>query len=160
PMPAQKRLPIWMGYQGPKGARRAGLLGEGLLSATGALYEPYRQGLIEGGHDPSIARMAGGIQTWVSDDPEADWPEVKKYVAEQVNGYRRHMFEGADQPTRRPVDMDKLRQKKSTDRPLDYFMLGTPEAVAKQIQEFTAGAPVETVFIWASYAGMPEALVA
>ena len=32
PRPAQERLPIWMGYQGPQGARRAGVLGESLLS--------------------------------------------------------------------------------------------------------------------------------
>src|SRR3954462_15866482 len=34
PAPAQARLPIWMGYQGPKGAVRSGRLGEGLLSAS------------------------------------------------------------------------------------------------------------------------------
>ena len=32
PPPIQDPVPIWMGYQGPQGARRAGLLGEGLLS--------------------------------------------------------------------------------------------------------------------------------
>src|SRR5689334_13601790 len=31
PAPVQRRLPVWMGYQGPQGARRAGLLGEYLL---------------------------------------------------------------------------------------------------------------------------------
>ena len=38
--------------------------------AVGAL--PGRAGLVEAGHDPSIARMAGGIQAWVSEDPDAD----------------------------------------------------------------------------------------
>jgi alkanesulfonate monooxygenase SsuD/methylene tetrahydromethanopterin reductase-like flavin-dependent oxidoreductase (luciferase family) len=32
PAPVQGDLPIWLGYQGPKGARRAGLMGEGLLT--------------------------------------------------------------------------------------------------------------------------------
>lgn len=59
PSPVQNPLPVWMGYQGPQGARRAGLLGSGLLSANAALYEPYRQGLVDGGHDPASARMAG-----------------------------------------------------------------------------------------------------
>ena len=35
-----------------------------------------------------------------------------------------------------------------------------PNQVAGQIRKFTAGAPVETVFLWASFAGMPEAMVA
>jgi alkanesulfonate monooxygenase SsuD/methylene tetrahydromethanopterin reductase-like flavin-dependent oxidoreductase (luciferase family) len=62
PRPVQRRPPIWMGYQGPQGAHRAGLLGEGLLSAEYRLWEPYRAGLIEGGHDPATGRMAGGVQ--------------------------------------------------------------------------------------------------
>jgi alkanesulfonate monooxygenase SsuD/methylene tetrahydromethanopterin reductase-like flavin-dependent oxidoreductase (luciferase family) len=45
PPPVQDSVPIWLGYQGPKGARRAGVLGEGLLSVNGALLEPYRDGL-------------------------------------------------------------------------------------------------------------------
>jgi alkanesulfonate monooxygenase SsuD/methylene tetrahydromethanopterin reductase-like flavin-dependent oxidoreductase (luciferase family) len=160
PMPVQHPLPIWMGYQGPKSARRAGLLGERLLSAHGALYEPYRQGLIDAGHDPAVARMAGGIQGWVSEDPEADWREVKRYAAAQIDSYRRHMVEGTDQPTPRPIDMDQLRQRSTRGSALDYFMFGTPDSVARQIRDYTAGGPVETVFIWASIAGMPEPMVA
>ena len=34
PPPTQQRLPIWLGYQGPKGARRAGRMGEGLLTVA------------------------------------------------------------------------------------------------------------------------------
>src|SRR5262249_19235167 len=59
PAPVQERLPIFLGYQGPKGARRAGRLGEGLLSGRASLWEPYRGGLREGGHDESTARMIG-----------------------------------------------------------------------------------------------------
>src|ERR1700737_687078 len=47
PGPIQDPLPIWLGYQGPKGARRAGLLGEGLLSADAPLWGPYSDGLAE-----------------------------------------------------------------------------------------------------------------
>jgi alkanesulfonate monooxygenase SsuD/methylene tetrahydromethanopterin reductase-like flavin-dependent oxidoreductase (luciferase family) len=32
PSPVQERLPFWLGFQGPVGARRTGRLGEGLLS--------------------------------------------------------------------------------------------------------------------------------
>src|SRR4051812_28002477 len=37
PAPVQDRVPLWLGYQGPQGARRAGVLGEGLLSIDPAL---------------------------------------------------------------------------------------------------------------------------
>jgi len=148
-----------MGYQGPKGARRAGLLGEGLLSFDRDLWEPYRSGLVEAGHDPADGRMAGALQAWVTEDPERDWPVVSKHVAHQLDSYRRHMVEGTDEPVPRPVDPDKLRQRDSR-QALSYFLYGTPEDVAAWVRQATDGAPVETVFLWASISGMTEALVA
>jgi alkanesulfonate monooxygenase SsuD/methylene tetrahydromethanopterin reductase-like flavin-dependent oxidoreductase (luciferase family) len=156
PAPVQERVPIWMGYQGPKGARRAGLLGEGLLSADASLWEPYREGLLEAGHDPDTGRMAGGFTGWVTDDPERDWPLVSKHVAAQFDSYRRHMVEGTDQPVPRPVDPEKLRSRSANRGPLSRILYGTPDDVAADIRQTTAGAPVETVFFWASIAGMPE----
>jgi alkanesulfonate monooxygenase SsuD/methylene tetrahydromethanopterin reductase-like flavin-dependent oxidoreductase (luciferase family) len=160
PPPVQSRVPIWMGYQGPRGARRAGLLGEGLLSANASLWPGYHDALVEGGHDPATARMAGSINGWVTDDPERDWPLVAKHVGAQFDSYRRHMVEGTDQPVPRPVDPEQLRARTESRGTLDRVVYGTPEAVASDIRLFTAGAPVETVFLWASIAGMPEAVVA
>lgn len=157
PRPVQARLPIWMGYQGPKGARRAGILGENLLSADAVLWPVYREALLEAGHDPGVAgRMAGGINGWVTDDPEGDWPMVSKHVAAQFDSYRRHMVQGTDQPVPRLVDPEKLRARRESRGPLDRIVYGTPDEVASDIVLTTAGAPVETVFFWASIAGMPE----
>jgi alkanesulfonate monooxygenase SsuD/methylene tetrahydromethanopterin reductase-like flavin-dependent oxidoreductase (luciferase family) len=160
PGPVQRHLPIWLGYQGPKGARRAGRMGEGLLSADPSLWPQFRDGLLEGGHDPGSGRMAGGIHGWVSDDPDRDWPLVSKYVAHQFDSYRRHMLEGTGQRAARPVDPDRLLSRKPLESPLGYFLLGTPERIAEQVKEMTTGAPIETVFLFASIGGMPEELVA
>jgi len=160
PTPVQERLPIWMGYQGPQGARRAGLLGEGLLSPDKALWPAYRQGLLDGGHEGAQARMAGNFQSWLSDDPERDWPVVAGHVARQLDSYRRYMVEGTDTPTPRPVDPDKLRARGTDAGVLSYLLYGTPDQVAADIAAATEGAPVETVFLWASIAGMDEAMVA
>jgi alkanesulfonate monooxygenase SsuD/methylene tetrahydromethanopterin reductase-like flavin-dependent oxidoreductase (luciferase family) len=81
PAPAQERLPVWLGYQGPQGARRAGRMGEGLLAAAADLWPHYREGLVEGGHSVAAARMAGGVNAYVTDDPERDWPLVAPYIA-------------------------------------------------------------------------------
>jgi alkanesulfonate monooxygenase SsuD/methylene tetrahydromethanopterin reductase-like flavin-dependent oxidoreductase (luciferase family) len=159
PGPVQRRLPIWMGYQGPKGARRAGLLGEGLLSVDPGLVEPYRKGLVDGGYDPAQARMAGGIQAWISDDPDADWPIVARHLAHQVDSYRRHMVEGTDQPIPRAIDPDRLRERE-IGGPLSYFIYGTPEDVATRLRTYLGDAPVKTVYFWASLSGMPERMVA
>jgi alkanesulfonate monooxygenase SsuD/methylene tetrahydromethanopterin reductase-like flavin-dependent oxidoreductase (luciferase family) len=159
PEPAQSRVPIWLGYQGPQGAARAGRLGEGLLSANAALAEPYLAGLDEAGHDRSVARMAGVVPGWVTDDPDADWPAVSQHLAYQLDSYRRYMVEGTEQSLPKPVDPERVRTR-PIGGPLGGFVHATPEEMAVSVRELTAGAPVETVFLWGSIGGMPEELVA
>jgi alkanesulfonate monooxygenase SsuD/methylene tetrahydromethanopterin reductase-like flavin-dependent oxidoreductase (luciferase family) len=156
PPAVQHPLPIWMGYQGPKSARRAGRIGLPLLSANGELWAPYREGLEEGGFDPGIGRMAGGIQGFVTEDPDGDWPIVSKHLAYQVDSYRRHMVMGTDAPVPRPIDPERLRARDINAPPLASFVYGTPEEVAEAVLAGTAGAPVETAFVWASLGGMSE----
>jgi alkanesulfonate monooxygenase SsuD/methylene tetrahydromethanopterin reductase-like flavin-dependent oxidoreductase (luciferase family) len=158
PRPVQARLPLWMGYQTEMGARRAGRLGERLLCPNAALWPAYRQGLVEGRHDPAIGHMGGHIQGWVSEDPEADWPIVAKHLAYQVDSYKRYGVEGTDRPTPPPVAVEALRRAPMT-AGMAAFMLATPAEAARQIKAYTAGAPVKHVHLWASIAGMPEALV-
>ena len=157
PPPSQDPLPIWMGYLGPQGARRAGLLGEHLLTTDARSWIPYRDGLIEAGHDPAKARMGGAIQAWVSDDPDKDWSTVSQYIGYQTDSYRRHMVMGTDRPTPRLVDTERLRHSESG--VLQYFWCDTPEEIARRIRAQIAGAPVDTMYLWASIAGMPEDLV-
>jgi alkanesulfonate monooxygenase SsuD/methylene tetrahydromethanopterin reductase-like flavin-dependent oxidoreductase (luciferase family) len=158
PQPVQDRLPLWLGYLGPQGARRAGLLGEHLLTANKASWPAYRDGLLEGGHDVADARMGGGVQGWVSDDPEADWPAVAPFVAYQTDSYRRHMVQGTGAPTPKPVDPDKLRTRQPRSA-LDHFVYGTPDDMAKWVREYTGDAPVDTLYFWASIGGMSEEMV-
>ncbi len=158
PQPVQAEVPIWMGYQGPKGARRAGLLGTGLLSADSRNWPHYRDGLVAGGHDVGGARMAGWINTWVSEDPEADWPMVRVHMAHQFDTYAGHGVEATGRPAPPPVDPERVRVG-TTDQLLGYFWCDEPATVADKINAYTADAPVETVLIFASLAGMAEPMV-
>ena len=155
PAPAPDRPPIWLGYQGPKGARRAGRMGEGLLTVAKDSWPHYRDGLAEGGHDPATARIAGGIQAYVTDDPERDWPRVAPHIAYAQDGYRRYMVEGTGHPVPHPVDPERLRTRGPDAGPMSYFLFGTPEEVAKAIGEYAGDAPVQTVWLGASVAGLP-----
>ncbi|MEB3071716.1 LLM class flavin-dependent oxidoreductase [[Mycobacterium] vasticus] len=156
PAPIQDPVPIWLGYNGPRGAHRAGLLGEGLLSISPDLYAPYRQGLIEGGHDPASARMAGVVNAFVTDDPERDWPIVARQHAYQWDSYRHHMVEGTDAPAPRPIDPERSRAAGLTSA-MGGLLYGTPDDVAATIAKHTIGIPARTVFLWASLGGMDEA---
>lgn len=158
PRPVQDPLPIWLGYQGPQGARRAGLLGAPLLSADASLWESYASGLAEASHPRSAGMMAGGFQCWVTEDPERDWPIVSEHLAYQLDSYRRHMVEGADAPPPKPIDVNRLIESPRPG-PLGSFTYGKPEMVAESILAYTASAPVQTVFLWASIGGMADDVV-
>lgn len=155
PRPVQSPVPLWLGYLGPQGAGRAGRLGAGLLTANAEMWPHYREALVSAGHAASEGRMAGGIQGWVSDDPERDWSWVSGHLEYQVDSYRRHMVEGTDQPLPRPVDAERLRSREPRTS-IDYFHLETPDRMAEKVRAYTAGAPVETVYFWASIGGMSE----
>jgi alkanesulfonate monooxygenase SsuD/methylene tetrahydromethanopterin reductase-like flavin-dependent oxidoreductase (luciferase family) len=159
PRPANPAPAIWLGYQGPKGARRAGLLGESLLSADPAQAAPYLEGLRDGGHDVTGARMAGGLNLWVSEDPERDWPVVRQHLAAQWNSYLRHAAEGTGEPAPKPISPDRWRERGLSPRP-GTFLIATPEDAAAELKRYLDGTPVETVFVWATLGGMPDELVA
>jgi alkanesulfonate monooxygenase SsuD/methylene tetrahydromethanopterin reductase-like flavin-dependent oxidoreductase (luciferase family) len=159
PRPYQHRVPIFLGYQGPRGARRAGLLGESLLSVNPALLEPYRDGLKEGGFDQATARRSGTIQAWATSDPEREWPVFSRHLAYQLDSYRRHMVEGTNQPVPRPVDPARIVSN-PLDRMFASCLFGTPEEVARGVLEYIGEGEVDTVFFWGSIGGMPEDHVA
>lgn len=158
PPPVQERPRIWLGYQGPQGARRAGLLGESLLCANPALAAPYRDALAEAGHDLARARMAGLLNGWITDDPERDWPAVGTALARQWDNYHRHAVEGTDAPVPPPVKPERWRARGVSAAP-GHFLHATPEQAAADIRAYLGDAPVETVWFFATLGGMPEEMV-
>jgi len=152
PGPIQRPMPAWGGFGGPQGARLAGELGLGLQSLVPELLQPYREGLIAGGHSPEAARMSGYVELFLTDDPDRTWSEIESHVAYRWESYNRHALHG----TRReheappPIDMQALRER---------FLLGTPEQVANGIRARTFGLPVTDVFAWADYSGLSDAAI-
>jgi alkanesulfonate monooxygenase SsuD/methylene tetrahydromethanopterin reductase-like flavin-dependent oxidoreductase (luciferase family) len=157
PPPVQARVPMWLGYQGARGARRAGRLGAGLLSLSPELHEPYRDGLIEGGHDPESARMAGMLDIVLADDPSSCLAALLPYYAHQLNSYR-----GAATPIGitppAPVTVEQLAAGRRGEGRIPGLTVLTPAEAVTAIGERTTGLPVEHVFFWASIAGMPDEL--
>ena len=159
PPAAQNPFPIWLGYQGPQGAKRAGRLGVGLLSLDRALLDPYREGLVEGGHDPATARTGGMLDIIVADDPEAAFEWILPHYAHQLNSYRAAAVAGSGRDAPKEITVEKLRSGAAQKGQIPGLRVLTPTDAVNAIRESTDGSPVEHVYLWASVAGMPDDLV-
>jgi alkanesulfonate monooxygenase SsuD/methylene tetrahydromethanopterin reductase-like flavin-dependent oxidoreductase (luciferase family) len=152
PAPVQQPMPLWGGFGGPMGARTAGRLGLGLLSIDPALSTHYVEALESSGHDRSIARMAGQVEFFISDDPEKAWAEIGEHVLYRWNSYNKYMFEG----TRREADS---RQYFDPDSIANRFLIGTPEQIAKVIRDRLGDLPVTDLYGWSDYPGISDELI-
>jgi alkanesulfonate monooxygenase SsuD/methylene tetrahydromethanopterin reductase-like flavin-dependent oxidoreductase (luciferase family) len=157
PPPLQRPFPIWAGYMGPVGARRAGRLGVGLLSLDPKLHEPYLRGLADAGHPATSARMAGVQYFLLSDDPERDFERVLPFLAYQLNSYRRGGAAGTGK-TPRELSVDDVRRRPGSG-PLAELQVLRPADAARKLRANVAGLPAVECYLWASVAGMPDDMV-
>jgi alkanesulfonate monooxygenase SsuD/methylene tetrahydromethanopterin reductase-like flavin-dependent oxidoreductase (luciferase family) len=158
PPPVQDPVPLWGGFQGPRGAHLAGRLGMNLLTLDRRLLTPYVEGLEEGGFPARSARMGGVVNLVLADDPEAAWPWIAPHLSYQWDSYNRYMVEGTDQPVPKPIDPERWRAPGRDGAPPRFQVL-TADDAARALRERTDGLPVEHVYLWASIAGMPDDLV-
>ena len=159
PPAAQNPFPLWLGYQGPQGAKRAGRLGVGLLSLDRALLDPYREGLVEGGHDPATARTGGMLDIIVADDPEEAFERILPHYAHQLNSYRAAAVAGSGRDAPKEITVENLRGGAAQKGQIPGLRVLTPTDAVAAIREATEGSPVEHVYLWASVAGMPDEIV-
>ncbi|MEU8082738.1 LLM class flavin-dependent oxidoreductase [Micromonospora sp. NPDC049101] len=158
PAPVQDPPPLWGGFYGPRGARLAGRLGIGLLHLSRESFVEYQLGLAEGGHDPSVARLADLLPILLARDPERAWARVGPHLVHQVNSYRQGALEGTGRNSP-PLTLDDLRDPNAQDT-RGLLRILTAEEAAVEIKELTAGLPVRHLIFWADIAGMPDDLVA
>jgi alkanesulfonate monooxygenase SsuD/methylene tetrahydromethanopterin reductase-like flavin-dependent oxidoreductase (luciferase family) len=152
PPPLQERVPIWIGCEGPRGARMAGRLGEGLLALKPELLEPYLSRLA----DPTHARMGGCVNLLLADDPERAWARVAPHLRHQWQSYEDYAVEGTSAEPR-AIDPEKLRTKGHPFLP--RFDVVTAEQAVERVRAMLGDLPVEHIYFWASIAAMPDDLV-
>ncbi|HWL42698.1 MAG TPA: LLM class flavin-dependent oxidoreductase [Ilumatobacter sp.] len=158
PSPVQDEVPMWLGYQGPVGARQAGRMGVSLLSLRRSLLEPLRAGREEAGLDPAGAAMGGVVDIVVSDDPERDAPLIAPHYAYQQESYRALHHSGASRDTnRRPAGEAPAVVRTVTGG--NGLAVLTPDDAVTALTAAIGGLPARHVYVWLSVAGMPDALV-
>lgn len=157
PGPVQSPVPIWAGYLGPVGARRAGRLGVGLLTHRRESYGIYQDALVEAGHDAGVARMGGVVDFVVADDPEQAFERILPHRTHQLNSYRLNAAKGSGR-TPRMLTEDEVREGRGSGVIAPLRILTVDEAIAA-VADLSEGLPVEHLYLWGSIGGMPEDLV-
>lgn len=140
PAPVQSPLPLWIGGRGPRGARIAGRVGAGFLWIDRDLLEPYRQGLLQGGHDPARARMGGLVNLFLADDPERVMDHIRAHARHNRDSYKRGGEGGGSAPL------------------LGLNVLSPPDA-ARHIAQTIGDLPVTDVFCFERIGAMDDELV-
>jgi alkanesulfonate monooxygenase SsuD/methylene tetrahydromethanopterin reductase-like flavin-dependent oxidoreductase (luciferase family) len=156
PTPVQDPLPLWLGYGGPRSARRAGQLATGLLSLNPPAIDAY---LASYSTDKAVPapRVGGLVNIMVCDDPEAAWPHVRAHLSWQWDTYNRAWAEGTGRAVPAPIDPEAWRRAGPHGEPR-FDVVDVDGAVAR-LRSVTECGPVTDVFLWADIAGMPEQLV-
>lgn len=160
PRPVQERVPIWIGTAGPKGARRAGRLGEGLLWLDESLLPPYLEGLAEAGLPATEARMGGLVNMILSRDPERAWARIERHVLYHGESYRRYGVEGTAaeaEATATPVRVEDVRSSGPAMTSPVYDVV-TPAEAERRLRAWLGDLPVHHAFFWDSIAQMPDDL--
>jgi alkanesulfonate monooxygenase SsuD/methylene tetrahydromethanopterin reductase-like flavin-dependent oxidoreductase (luciferase family) len=156
PPPIQERPPIWVGGEGPRAARMAGRLGEGLLALKPELLEPYQTSLRGHGHDEGLARMAGCANLILADDPAAAWPRIAPHLQYQWQSYEQHAVLGRTRAAS-VVTAEGLRVRQGPPL-LPGFDVVTPDEALLRIIPWLSALPATHVYFWGTIAGMPDEL--
>jgi alkanesulfonate monooxygenase SsuD/methylene tetrahydromethanopterin reductase-like flavin-dependent oxidoreductase (luciferase family) len=166
PAPLQQRLPIWVGAMGPRTARMAARLGEGLLYLDPAVFAIYRDAWLAAGHDPDGMRVSGSVSLFLADDPERVWAQIGPHLSYMWETYGaatvdppldRAALEAvfAGPPTLDPQTLRSPGPAMLT----SAFDVVTPAEAVRRLSAWLADMPVASVFFWDRIAGMDEDLV-
>ena len=149
------------GLPGAEGSPASGTDGGGAVVTVAASSWPhYRDGLAEGGHDPAAARMGGGVQAYVTDDPGAGLAarrpahRVRPGQLPQVHG------RGNQPPGAPPGGSRAAARPRTGGRPDVVLPVRHARGGRQAIRAYAGDAPVQTLWLGASVAGLPEDLAA
>jgi alkanesulfonate monooxygenase SsuD/methylene tetrahydromethanopterin reductase-like flavin-dependent oxidoreductase (luciferase family) len=146
PPPIAGEVPMWGGFFGPRGARLAGRYGMGLLPSAAAmrnLLEPYREGLVAGGHGADSARMRVPMRFMLATDVDRATELIAPGLTAQRASYQQN---------------SSLGGQASEVPQMDEFQVLTVDEAEVHVKEITAMLPIEEIIVWGRPGLAPEDL--
>jgi alkanesulfonate monooxygenase SsuD/methylene tetrahydromethanopterin reductase-like flavin-dependent oxidoreductase (luciferase family) len=160
PKPVQQpHIPIWMGARADKAIQRVGRMGCHLMATIGPDPAPlYQQTLKENGYDPSRFNIGQVRTVYVAETAEQAWQETQDHLFNSMEFYGEILAEANDVPGDRNIwpfkSPDEMRRALT-----GRIMIGTPDQVARQIENFQKGYQCTNFVMGVQMPGMDPARV-
>ena len=156
PQPIQKPFPLWVGARSIPAAKRAARFRANLMIvADRPVYEAWAEQLIAQGDDPADFEVLLSGGGFVTDDPEALWQQLAPHQRYLRDTYGKWYSEASDLGPQDPLG-GLLDQ---TDEDLrERFIAGTPDEVARAIEQTLDWIPADHVISFAAPPGAPREL--
>lgn len=144
PRPHQK-IPIFFGANSRAGIERAVEIGDGFLTAAGGSLDGVRE------HYEMVKAKAGGkhfpfyVSAWcyLHEDADQAWKEAEPCINYQMS---RYMDWGTDRDQPRPQPFQARRE--------NYPLVGSPDQVARAVQELYERVPFDHFCFWGRLPGI------
>jgi len=138
--------PLWIAAMSEAGARRAARFGANLLpqGTRSEVLDPWREDMAAAGQDPDTRRIGIIRSCLVTDDPERDWPAVKRAERYRMEVYLRFNRESGDGLSS-TTDVGRIPQS---------WVIGDVDHCVRELTAFVTEFGITDLVTWAVPPGM------
>lgn len=138
--------PLWIAAMSEAGARRAARFGANLLpqGTRAEVLDPWREDMTAKGLEPDSRRIGIIRSCLVTDDPERDWPAVKRAERYRMEVYLRFNRESGDGLSS-TTDRDRIPQS---------WVVGDVDHCVRELTAFVTEFGITDLVTWAVPPGM------
>jgi len=161
PPPLQRpHPPIWVGGTAPKAVERAARMGLHFLTGGPRSVNVYDDALRANGKDPHDFHVAAMRPTFVASTRERAWEIAAKPLRYMAAGYLEWTTEardapGATEPAAPLPSVEEIIRKQSFDFFGEPVLVGTPDDVTAQIEEYRTCSRLTDLVCGMALPGMP-----
>lgn len=156
--------PIWVGGTAPKAIERAARMGLHFLTGGPGSAKVYDDALRAYGNDPHNFHVAAMRPTYVASSRSQAWDVAAKPLRYMAAGYMQWTSEadvasGAPRQTAALPSVEEIIRKQSFDFFTESALVGTPDDVISQIEEYRAHSRLTDLVCSMALPGMPPSQI-